>query len=695
MANAWPAVESFDAGASPYGTHPNRYIRFRPHGASESYSGVGVSNFGPISAHHGMLFARNATNRASTHAGPGFVGTDVVVSVVERSIYQADGEAYLDASLVTISGAPSPDSVRGIFVWARVTGGTLTVPGANPQYTEFYEEPDGIFFADVKLPGGARRLILGYCSSGAVSILGNVPLSNFETAPVSSTVPIRRMRIVCSGTTVTAYRAAPGGTSPMFDPVLGATEDEVFSIASGSWPSAAGRWGFGMQVFKTDAFGWQGGVDASTFVVRDDTGATIFRDEFRRALPSASRVETDQTGAFGHSLMQAWTGDGAGLTNTLPSVGHLARSSSLITMGVDTSALYGTVGQFYGWHIWQSPAASAQQRRSVVMTLTGPDPVEGGIFLRGSFLLVPPFGYPDLKSRANIGSAALDYRKGGYLAAVEYDGADFLLRILHYEPNTSIGYVPTTIATADLGAAGVSSGVSFVLDFEARNFGPDVFGSSAFVALRVKINSAVITTTAEIPEILIVDDWVLDIRTVATSSGVCEGVFFRSSAYGTGRLIFDSWTAETLSDPPAPSGGSQATIPSYPETEGATGTLEVSVSWDIELLIADSVLRFETEHGRMMTSPRYSAEAERYRFTAPALPRAERVAFEEFFAAHGYAVPFNWTNPLTGEAVVARFVGGEFGFSTDAIGAGTDSYDTLEFVLEVLRGEVIFNPDGA
>ena len=72
--------------------------------------------------------------------------------------------------------------------------------------------------------------------------------------------------------------------------------------------------------------------------------------------------------------------------------------------------------------------------------------------------------------------------------------------------------------------------------------------------MRVKVDATVVTpviVAAAQPGLVVIDDWLTDLRSSATTDGLGEGFFYDESTAAAQPLArFDNWTSETLSVPP-------------------------------------------------------------------------------------------------------------------------------------------------
>ena len=673
--------EFFASGATPYGTHPNRYLRVRPFGISTIFTGLGVPSTGPFSGWDGLL--TDGHGGASFHVGPGTTLDDISGHSVERTIFQADGSVEASPVFQVEAGVPNEDSFRSVFLWARTSGGSVAVTGSNLGSTEFHDGVEGIFFAQLKLGLSPSRFVLGYVQGGAVTLLGNVLVSDFITGNAAQEQAIGKMRLEVNGFNVRGYRTFTNNAT--VGEGSSTSETRIFSITSSSFPQASGRWGIGAQVFRDQPNGCRCGVRFNNIAIRGAEGDLLYRDNFERALPGASDSSSvDPTGVAGNSLMQAWTGDGAGETVVFPSVGHLTSAGDEVGLGPDISISFPSLSQNYGWMIWQNRAPSPQQHRSALLTFDGDAAVarEAGIWLRGSFDPVAPFQVPDLRSESEPGGIGeLDYRKRGYLALVEWDGASgWSLRVDAYDFSTLLTYSPVTIATASLGTSGLAIGTPFRLALEVRNFaGADV----GFPALRVKINGQVVTPNAQALGVAVQDSWVIDNRSAAVNTGATTGLFFQPSAYSPDLLLVGDWRQEDLSGPPdTQQEEDQVSIPQASETEGLFGTLDIPLSWGIEEVTQSFSRSHEYETGHIQKSPRMHRHRRLWRVEMRGATARERESARAFWREHrSVETPFNWALPVTGELVPVRFLSTSFTWRRSANGAnavGVEIYGILE-----------------
>ncbi len=695
--NVW-GDDDFEPGATAYGTHPNRYLRMRPFGQSVTFQGQGgAAPFGPISAHPGFIF--DGQGNASFVPGPGLPNDDQTIHVLQRSVFQADGQVEFVPRYKLVSGAKNLDGLRGCFLWARVSGGAIQTEAGSPGYTEYHDFPtSGIFFAHVKVTFNPDRLVLGYVAGGNVTILRNETVASFQGGNTGNPFyEPRKMRLVVNGDTVEAYRSFVGrqGAASLGGQAAGTSEQQVFSVQSSDWPTAAGRFGFGAQMFREDLGSAEGGITVSSVSIRDLAGQLLYRDIFERTTPNSGRIALDVLNRPGTSLMQAWTGDGTGRVAFKAHVGHMVRAGSGVALGDDISSQYNGLDQAYGWMAWQDPETNPQQHRSIRITFGGSAAVgrEAGIWLRGSFQIPDIGGPPDFRSEPAAGSPVeLDNLKTGYLLLIRQEAGNWSLRIDAYQSNPSTAYAPETIATADLGAAGLALGVPILLAMEVRNFDADTFGVGEVPAIRVMLNGNPVSLSSASSGVSIQSNWAVDLRSEAVPNGSATGLFLQVDAYDSLLCQFDDWKQEPLSDAPVDGGDDQASVVLGSEVDDKLGTLDVPLSWGIQEILQDEFREAEYETGSVQRSPRFSQSRRLFRVEMRGATAAERQEARQFWKIHRASeIPFTWTSPVTGGPVVVRFVGGTFQWariSSGAVAEGVETYGTFE--LEELFAHTIY-----
>tara|TARA_R110000782_G_scaffold259110_2_gene349330 strand:+ start:42073 stop:44181 length:2109 start_codon:yes stop_codon:yes gene_type:complete len=701
MANQYWPDDLFANGATAYGTHPNLYLSIEPWTTNpETTTGQLLRvDQGELFDGHDRAQGSNAELTAfAPHNGSG----DYANWCVERTVYGNDFSVALTPDMHVRSGVPGYDTFRQFGVCSHVSGGTLTIPGADTTL-EYFTNVKGYFLIETKQAASRHRVLLlevGLTTPGVITVLGNEEVR--VTDPVHAAgnafeyLPPAKLRLTVDSSGATAlidcYRVAVGGV-----------EKRLFTnqiVRGTALPD--GRCGFGMQVIRTstDPGAAQATGVAKEFVIRNAAQTSrLFVDRFRRVQPQASRQISDGVIA-GRSCAQGWFGDGKGRTVTnIESARYLVSGTGASADQIQTgNNISGTI-DWPGYFLRQHAPPTREQRykaNMIRLNVDGTTRSEMGLLMRFTCQAFTNFEI-DTRGRFSATGLPAGYYKTGYAVYVVHDTAVtpvWQLEIRHHNGSLLNTYAGDVLATADITAAGLTLGTAFELDVEVRNFDGDTFGVGSFVAIVVKINTVTITP---VPDPLILgiaenDDFFIDFRSAATTSLGSVGLYFNPDALGTADLAaFLDFSQAALTDAPVIEPDEQASVAVSAETAGASGTLANGVNAQVgeERVTIPVVHRFES--GKVQTI-RQQAQARRIWSVSEIMENAQWQALLANHEANGNHTPINWTHPYTNEAVVVLFV--EDVLSMEELHAedGRTVYQT-SYQLEELFAQSTYNPE--
>lgn len=689
----WPD-DAFDAGATPYGTTPRRWLRVLPW-TTQPEAATGQQ----LRCTFATLHNRRQVGEEGGAAAAADDGTpDRLACFVDRAAYLLEGEVMLTPRFFA-TPAPTQDSWRGVALLARVSGGTLTQPGGDFEL-EGMQGVSCYLLVEAKQAAGVRRLSLLKVAAGTPTLLQQVQVATIDPdVAADQLADARRLRLVVTdggggAAEIEAFRVVRDANGRLVEVNAFGT-----TIVDGSG-LPAGRFGFGIQVERLEAGGpvnVTSAMLADLVRIRSADGATTYlRDLFRRTVPAAARIVVNLGGTIGRSLMQAFGGDAEGLAEGLGMVlefrGQLREvsGSNLVRLGASPAGIGFSGTQPFGWYPWQDPASSSDRRWIVTCTLLGGAAAsqarEFGVFVRGGFLPALTGGVV-LGSAAGISSAPRDDLRTGYLVALVFvpgGSPAWSLELRHFEGSTLPTYVATVLARADVDGAGLALGTALELDVEVRNESDQ--GQSA-PSLRVELNGQ--APTWEIPESVLgvaaIDGRVYDLRSVATLDGAADGLYLRAGAhFATGLVDVDRWRRGALSAPPPPQDEPTVALPS--EVDGAVGALELPATWSVTELHELAVVRHDHDDGTQTLHAAQPRGRRRWAVRSTGASLAELDVLRGFFVAHrANVLPFDWTT-REGEAVVVRFASDVLGWTTRSarpgptgrVGAGDVAFELEE-----------------
>jgi hypothetical protein len=658
-----PVDDLFAEGSPVYGDVLQRFIGIQPWSTNpEVVTGLSLqTGWGHI--FDGRSDAAGSGRAAAITHQASVPDDDRITFVVQRDTEAWDfGDVSYSPELVLLDNPFDTDTVRGCGVCARVTAGTLTTPGGGDHSDRYYTDVTGYFYIHGKQTAANHELFLLELNAGAITLLQQVDVNTLpggmregmQDDEAELPLPMR-IRITDAGggqVNIQCYRkrfvGMPGGLG-------GVTEDQVFPTLLRNPISASGRCGFGLQLAKTQA-----GPINSTMICQEfrvDNIASLHSiDNFDRLQPTAGRQLTDPLSRTGSSLEVSFTGDSQGdAASSFQHFGHLLRD---VADRLDAGSTPPTgSGQVHGWYMAQRLAGSVQQHRSISVTVINAttEEVRAGIMLRAIWF---PSTFHDFRARVSVGGGFRDYRKQGYLCLVKFISGGspaWELEIRAHQIGGSIdpAYRAPLIATVDLTAAGLGLGTAFILDFEVQNFDGNEFGNGTWPVMRAKINGTIQTPIPNpaIPGLSEADDFLIDSRSEAIVDGLGEGFYLDVSAVNASQLArFDTWTEETLTDPPDVGAENEASIVLDAETAGQTGTLLTPLSWPVDISYGGYEPfkhRFETGQAQLFPRSQHSRREWAVQCSGGATT-AEREALLTFFDDHkGIEIPFAWVWPRT------------------------------------------------
>jgi phage-related protein len=469
---------------------------------------------------------------------------------------------------------------------------------------------------------------------------------------------------------------------------------------------ADGRCGFGAQTYRNDNDGCESVGFVNNFRIQDAAGAVLFEDRFRRVqrLAAARYSIPDGSGNFddGRCLMQAWVGDArsnAGISGVkfADTIARDTATADQVVSGADP----GVTDSWTGFMLRQTPAASsAAQRVAATIKRLSQDTntrTETGVCVRFGLITVAP-GNPaiDPRGRLTFGSNELSgWAKTGYAVYVVHDTSAtpvWQLEVRHYEGSRDIANRGTLLATADLTSAGLAIDAAFELDVEIRSFDGDTFGVGGFVAIETKVDSTTITPVPEsgLTGVIESDDLLIDTRTVATQEGGV-GLYHNPDALGAGDLVaFLDFSERAVTSPPIIDPSEQASVTVGSEDASKSGSLTLALGGQISETSVTRPITHRFESGKIQTISSQGQPRRRWSVEA-ALTKSEWETLVALLSSNGSAVPFDWTHPYTGEALVVRFVDDTVDLGGQVM-VGTNVVYTANFTLEEVFAASTYNP---
>jgi len=688
--------EAFDDGSPVYGSSPQLYISIEPWSTSPETT-TGRS----LRVADGTLFdgiqqlANRTDGLAASVRNSGTAGD--AVWVVERQNVVSDSDVLMSPSLVPLSGTPDNDTFKHFGVCSHVSGGTLINAGTGGD-DEYYTGVTGYFLIEEKQAAANHRVLLLELSSGSITVLGNQQVREFDPEHASGNAfdyfPPRDLRL--------SVEDAGGGQQRVraYRKVFGAREVQLFDGSTFLRTSLAdGRCGFGIQSRRTSSGGCESTGTCNLFTIRDYAKTAVaFSDSFARTERSAARPLDDGT-TFGRTLAQAWVGDLQSVEVFRPFAGQLLRDTGTAGRAVTGNNVATQSGEWPGYMIRQDSSRERGQRLQVTAVRLNQDTntrTETGVLMRFN---LQRFSNEQVDARGRNPASGLryGYYKTGYAIYIVHDTSatpTWQLEIRHHNGNTTLAYEGDVIATADLTALALSIGVSFVFDIEIRNFDGTAIGQGGFVSILTKINAVTITPTptAGYDGVAVVDNFLVDTRSEATTEAGGWGLYHCPDAIGTGDLVgFLDFAPLTLTDPPIISPEEQASVTINAETYGATGTLTLTPEATIRESIVTTPTVHRMESGKTQVIARQPRGRRRWECSA-IMERADWEALDTLWESNGAHTPFNWTHPYTGASYVVLFGDDSLTFDEQFVAAGAAIY-SVSFTLDEVFAQSTYNPE--
>lgn len=667
MVQTWPD-EDFAVLNTPFnGVGADLYVSAEPFASNpEATTGFSLSTAQgtPFDGYQAEVGAREGRCSVARNASDGADG-DLVVCVT-RAGFDEDTIVSGFPSYEIRSGAPDGTTFKGWGVCSHV-GATYT--GAADPGDSYLSGLSGYFLLEVKASSLAQTILLLEVSSGTITEIASERVRDvdpaYATLSAAEYAPPRPLSLLTqkSGTTIT-LTATRTNLSGARVTLFGGAQVQSGALSYGGA-------GFVVQSAKSTTPATLAGL-IERFFVGDDSGTTLLDDEFLRTNRFAARSLSDAL-VTGRSLASAWIGDDETYTDadnpggTLRSQVEIQSSSESAYVAEDPSD--GTT--FSGFHLWQNPVIDPNQRYSAKLKRRNVDTtttVEFGLALR---FTVVPFPTGILEARGRIPVGAENVRTGtykiGYTATVKYEsGPTWTLELRHYGAVLTGGttYQAPVIATADLTSFSLAVGASFTLEVGATSFDGDNFGVGSFVAIDAEIDGTPITNwvAGGAAGVGLVDDYVVDTRSIATAVGPGVGLVVIPDDLGSGALVeFDTFQAATGNGGSNVPPNDQASIAVDSEVTSKSGSLTTPLSALVTETSATRPIEHVFESGlrqRIISQP-----ADRESFdVSGAFTAGERDQIVDLHRANGTSIPFDWTHYRTGESVAVRFASSEIAF---------------------------------
>lgn len=691
--------EAFDDGSPVYGSSPQLYIPIEPWSTSPETTTGRSLRVADGTLFDGIQQLANRTDGLATSVRNSGTAGDAVW-VVERQNVVSDSDVLMSPSLVPLAGTPDNDTFKHFGVCSHVSGGTLTSAGED----EYYTGVTGYFLIEEKQSAASHRVLLLELSSGSITVLGNQQVQEVDAQHASGNAfdffPPRELRLTVED--------AGGGQQRVraYRKVFGAREVQLFDGSAFLRTALAdGRCGFGIQSRRTSSGGCDSTGACNSFTIRDyaKTGV-VFSDSFARTQRIAARGLTDGT-TEGRSLAQAWAGDlqtQSGLGTGRWFAGQLLRDTGTAGRAVTGNDVGSPqLTEWPGYMIRQDSSRERAQRLQVTAVRLNQDTntrTETGVLMRFNVLRTSGgLGMVELRGRNPSTTKRFGYYRTGYAIYIVHDTSAtpaWQLEIRHHNGSTSISYEGDVIATADLTSLGLSIGVSFVFDIEIRNFDGTAIGQGGFVSILTKVNATTITPTpaAEYSGVAVVDSYLVDTRSEATTEAGGWGLYHCPDAIGAGDLVgFLDFASLTLTDPPTISPEEQASVTINAETYGATGTLTLTPEATIRESIVTAPTVHRMESGKTQVIARQPRGRRRWECSA-VMERADWEALDTLWGSNGAHTPFNWTHPYTGASYVVLFGDDSLTFDEQFVAGGAAVY-SVSFTLDEVFAQSTYNPE--
>lgn len=659
MATKLPGSDAF-TNTPAYGNYPDLYCRTAPFGAvAETFSGYGLTP--TVGQLHSGFFGvgGNVVADSFRAAGvkdqvSGLADKRLAAFVFRNLVTSAEVEAAVsfraDQQLGSAGTTPGDGFVCAV-VGARIQG-TPTLSSPAAVFTARADWPSGYYFllANDASPTGFRFFLVKV-ASGTGAVLASTTATSQTAYALAIKYPTRiSLKVEDDGaggvdlsgywTTSSAVRIGAWG----FESGGGTTyPGETRLILTANDPSAstphtgAGRCAFGVNTERGDGSTWGVANLVDYFEVSQVSDGTILvRDEWLR---SEGRFTADVVASFatGKNLGQAWYGDrffnddNDRLDRNTESAGtDLARHApSPTNTNEDGGGLFLSTRQ---------AAAGDAQRRTVRMQWTANQAgMELGVWLRYGKTITNPTEGP---SATDLAASSYAGHQGYLFLLTNTSGTSWTIELWRY---TDTGRAK--LAESSLGASGP---FDETIDFEAVNDGGQVkltatWTPGAFVWTNFANGAS--SGALGIPAS------VFDASSDRILSGFGEGYWIAGLTTQTVDVV--SWTEETPTITGTGGGDNQPSVTLHDELYQSTGTLTIPATWPVAL-VDDGyrTVQAYTESLHLHTIPREAIRGRVWEVPLAGLDETDRDDLRAFWRAHrGPVRAFDWTEPLTGDAV--------------------------------------------
>lgn len=613
----YPKDDTFQEFATHYGERLASYIRHRPWATDNDTTTTGYDIANTVGDPHGGYSTSYRVVSFKSQSDTG--ATASMGAVLWRQAYLTDCKASLTFRSLLVSGTQHPTAIyydfRFAAVCVRSNGGSyVDTTGQQSIY-----DTNGYWMVLANNPalGGNQKWkwLLLRVNSGNITVLATKDAFGAVSQTFNGAHQIQLEATNVSGDVLlqgyydgaTVFAAA------------GHLDDQPGRITT------AGRCGFGMCRDMQLTSPTRGvATIASRFSIFDiSTGTQLLSDDFTRQTVACNPLVTDGNGVSGKVMMSMWTLDIHGPTAwTGGSTQYRDPSLNRIDVRGGT------------FNFSQIPSANPYtQARSVVFRKTANETglVSTGVMLRSNFL-----------SAGGL--------QNGYIFRIDYVNTAWYARLARY--NSS---VETVLAVADVSTGyGLALGVDYTLLGSVRSSG--AVESTGTPLLVMTINGTAVAGWGFLaPGVTTNFSQVFDGSPSAILQGSAQGIYLVPPT-GSNRVYYKLWTDEV---PPDVGGGDGEDEPSIflgSECEGKVGAFTLPIAVDFEVEIDSRVVaqRYETGHVTRVLFDRVTRR--RWRVNLGDKRNAFLETFWDFWDAHGKSIPFDFTDPETGEVVCAHFL---------------------------------------
>lgn len=620
MTQIVPLSDTFTEEATHLGDVHSGYARLI---AWTTDASSGDSNVCAAGNLHNGYFQSNGVVPAGTSgrfavAQHASAGVSDLLSFVWRPYYAVRAKARLAIRWRRISGAVTSADFRRAAVGVRLQSHSTYV---NTAGSESVSGGDGYWLVarNVATQPGAKFYLLRV-NAGVVTKLTESTVVDIADWRLWKGMWISLLISNSGGNPVLRCRRSP---TPL-ESVDGTSEVDCFTAGdytdtSGSKITAAGRCGFALARPPVGS-----AVVADWFEITDpNTSELVLRDEWIRAnYLVGALTSADANGKVGRNLQPTFSGDVGGL-----GISRIARDSGANRAKNDAT----NTGVSGAWAYRASH--EAVQRRSIKITGTTP----GG---RTDTLQLDVRG-KDLHTPTGVTAR-------GYELEIECVGTGpvFTARLIYF----ALGF-RTTLATKVLA---ITVG-THTFDLAVENVGGATpFDGIPYLTVRV---DTVAVTSWTLPGVAGIAQTSAGSVTDSRSAAILRGweQAFRHVVGGTvaNSVFLDDWTdSATLPETPEPDRPNAAVSD---ELDGLTDTLDVPLSWPVEVVYTPRAIRHEYDSDHAQTIATASRDRRIWRVQAKATNRTDRDELLAFYVAHkGGEIPFSWV--IDGETVSVVFL---------------------------------------